>query len=53
MGVDDVDVVSARYFVNSSFALVLLLRRRIKSVADVSGVFVRMLRAGQVGCITK
>ena len=32
---DEVDVSSAQYFVNSSLALVLLLRRRIKSVADV------------------
>ena len=33
--VDDVDAASAQFFVNSSLALVLLLRRRVKSVADV------------------
>ena len=32
---DDVDVSSAQYFVNSSLAPVLLLWRRVKSVADV------------------
>ena len=32
---DDVDVESAQYFVNSSLARVLVLRRRDKSVADV------------------
>ena len=32
---DEVDVQSAQYFVNSSLALVLLFRRRLKSVADV------------------
>ena len=32
---DDWDVSSAQFFVNSSLALVLLLRRGIKSVADV------------------
>ena len=32
---DEVDAASAQYFVNSSLALALLLRRRIKSVADV------------------
>ena len=34
---DEVDVSSAQYFVNSSLALVLLLRRRVMSVADVHG----------------
>ena len=32
---DEVDVHCAQYFVNSSLAPVLLLRRRLKSVADV------------------
>ena len=32
---DDVDVLCAQYFVNSSLSPVLLLRRRLKSVADV------------------
>ena len=32
---DDVDVHCAQYFVNSSLSLVLLFRRRLKSVADV------------------
>ena len=32
---DEVDVHCAQYFVNSSFAPVLLFRRRLKSVADV------------------
>ena len=32
---DEVDVHCAQYFVNSSLALVLLFRRRLKSVADV------------------
>ena len=32
---DEVDVLSAQYFVNSSLAPVLLFRRRLKSVADV------------------
>ena len=32
---DEVDVHGAQYFVNSSLSLVLLFRRRLKSVADV------------------
>ena len=32
---DEVDVHYAQYFVNSSLALVVLFRRRLKSVADV------------------
>ena len=32
---DEVDVHCAQYFVNSSLSLVLLIRRRLKSVADV------------------
>ena len=32
---DEVDVHCAQYFVNSSLALVVLFRRRLKSVADV------------------
>ena len=32
---DEVDVLCAQYFVNSSLAPVLLFRRRLKSVADV------------------
>ena len=32
---DEVDVHCAQYFINSSLALVVLFRRRLKSVADV------------------
>ena len=32
---DELDVSSAQYFANSSFVPVLLLRRRLKSLADV------------------
>ena len=47
-------MVSAQYFVNSSLPLMLLLRRRIKSVSDVleeirrSGILSR-----QVGCFAR
>ena len=34
---DEVDVESAQFFVNSSLAPVLLIRRRLKSVEDVKG----------------
>ena len=33
---DEVDVHCSQYFVNSSLALVVLFRRRLKSVADVT-----------------
>ena len=49
---DEVDVHCAQYFVNSSLAPVVLFRRRLKSVADVSfgflGVWVLPCQGGML-----
>ena len=47
---DDLDIESAQYYVNSSLSLVLLFRRRVKSVADVlKGI--RRVHSVSVRCV--